>query len=368
MSITLPAPRPELHDLQPYVGGESSVPGIARAIKLASNESALGPSPKAVAAVRDAASLLHRYPDGACHALRTALAGHFGLDAARIVCGAGSDELITLLARAYAGPGDEVLYTEHGFLMYPIAAVAVGARAIAAPEVALTADPDSLLALVGPRTRVVFLANPNNPTGTYLSTDALKHLRRRLPDNVLLVLDLAYAEFVDAADYGPCWELVDAHDNVVVTRTYSKIYGLGGLRLGWAYMPAAIADVLNRLRNPFSVSSAAQAAGIAALGDVQFVERARDHNRVWRAWTTDKLRALGLSVGDSYANFVLVRFPVEPGTDSAAADAFLKQRGIIARRMNSYRLPDALRLSIGLETEMRAAVDVLTDFVQGTPR
>jgi histidinol-phosphate aminotransferase len=368
MSVTLPAPRPELRELQPYVGGESRLPGIARPIKLASNESALGPSPTAVAAVRDAAATLHRYPDGACQALRTALAGHYGLDAARIVCGAGSDELITLLARAYAGPGDEVLYTEHGFLMYPIAAVAVGARAIAAPEAALTADPDALLALVGPGTRIVFLANPNNPTGTYLSTDALRDLRRRLPDNVLLVLDVAYAEYVDAGDYGPCWELVDAHDNVVVTRTFSKIYGLGGLRLGWAYAPTAIADVLNRLRNPFSVSSAAQAAGIAALEDKEFVERARDHNRVWRAWTTDKLRTLGLSVGDSHANFVLVRFPVEPGADAAAADAFLKQRGIIARRMNSYRLPDSLRLSIGLEAEMRAAVDALADFVNGTPR
>jgi histidinol-phosphate aminotransferase len=361
--MTLLVPRPGILDIAAYVGGESAIPGRTRIIKLASNESALGPSPKALQAFRDAAATLHRYPDGNCTALRGALGETFALDPERIVCGAGSDELLGLLARAYTGPGDETLYTEHGFLIYPIASRAAGATPVAVAERNLTADVDALLAAVTPATRIVFLANPNNPTGTYLTAEQMRRLRKGLPECVLLVIDAAYAEYVDADDYMTGVDLVDEFGTVVVTRTFSKIYGLGGIRLGWAYCPPAIADVLNRLRMPFNVSSPAQAAGTAALADQAAVGRAQAHNRHWRQWTRDAIRVLGLAVPESQCNFVLVRFPAEPGRDAPAADAYLKSRGIIARRVASYGLPDCLRITIGLEAEMRACVAALADFV-----
>lgn len=361
--MTLLSPRPGILDITPYVGGESTIPGLNRVIKLASNESALGPSPKALQAFHDTGSALHRYPDGACKALRGALADTFALDAERIVCGAGSDELFGLLARAYTGPGDETLYTEHGFLIYPIATRATGATPVAVPERDRTADVDALLAAVTPFTRIVFLANPNNPTGTYLPAEELRRLRAGLPDSVLLVIDAAYAEYVDAGDYRTGVDLVDAFGSVVVTRTFSKIYGLGGIRLGWAYCPPPVADVLNRLRMPFNVSGPAQAAGIAALADQGSVERARAHNRQWRRWTREAISGLRLAVPESHGNFVLVRFPADGGRDAPAADAYLKARGIIARRVASYGLPDCLRITIGLESEMRACVSALSDFM-----
>lgn len=361
--MSAPLPRPGILDIDPYIGGESTIAGVNRIIKLASNESALGPSPKAVEALAAAATSVHRYPDGGCTALREALAQHHGIDAARIVCGAGSDELITLLCRAYLGPGDEMLYTEHGFLMYAIAARGVGATPVDAPETQLTADVDALLERVSERTRVVFLANPNNPTGSYLGAAELLRLRAELPAAVLLVLDLAYAEYIEKDDYADGFALVDSGENVVVTRTFSKIYGLGGVRLGWAYCPAAVADALNRLRNPFNVSSLAQVAGLAALADQSFVARAKSHNARWREWTAVSLRRLGLAVPESFGNFILVRFPGEAGRDATAADAFLRSRGIIARRMAAYRLPDALRITIGREEEMHEAVAALSDFV-----
>lgn len=368
---TGPVPRPGILSIKPYVGGESTVAGAKTVIKLASNESALGASPAAIAALKDSAARIHRYPDGHCTALRQTLAAVHGLEAAQIVCGAGSDELIALLCRAYTGPDDEVLYTEHGFLMYPIAARTAGATPIAVAETNLTADVNAILNAVTPRTRLVFIANPNNPTGTYLPVAELERLRRGLPDHVLLVIDAAYAEYVGRDDYASGEALVDAGDSegqrggasVVVTRTFSKIYGLGGLRLGWAYCPPAVADVLNRVRNPFNVSSPAQAAGCAALNDQALLARAHAHNDRWRAWTAEALRGFGLVVPDSACNFVLVRFPAELGRSAPAADGVLRQEGIIARRMEAYGLPDCLRITIGLEDEMRAAVAALARFI-----
>ncbi|HXP12654.1 MAG TPA: histidinol-phosphate transaminase, partial [Stellaceae bacterium] len=268
-----PTPRPGILDIAPYIGGEAKIPGNRNPIKLSSNESALGPSAKAVAAYKDLAGEIHRYPEGGCAALRDALGKMHGLDPARIVCGAGSDELIGLLARAYAGPGDEVLYSRHGFLMYPIAALTAGATPIAVPEKDLTFDVDATLKRVGPKTKIVFIANPNNPTGTYISRDAMKRLQAGLPPHVLLVIDAAYAEFVSRNDYEPGIELAGQAANVVMTRTFSKIYALAALRLGWAYGSAEIADVLNRVRNPFNVNTAAQAAGVAALEDMEAFAR-----------------------------------------------------------------------------------------------
>jgi len=352
-------------DISPYVGGEASLPGHDRVIKLASNESALGPSPRAMAAYRDRAEELHRYPDGAAAALRAALARTYGLDVERIVCGNGSDELLTLLGRAYAGPGDEIVYSAHGFAMYPIITRAVGATEVVAAERDLTSDVDALLGCVSERTRLVFLANPNNPTGTYIPADELARLHAGLPDGCLLVVDAAYAEYISRNDYENGVSLVETHENVVMTRTFSKIYGLGGLRVGWAYGPAAVADVLNRVRNPFNVNAGALAAATAAVDDVAYTGRVRAHNDVWLPWFARECEALGLTVNPSVGNFVIVRFPDEPGRDATAANAFLNGRGIIPRKVANYGLPGWLRITIGTEDEMRATVDALAAFVAG---
>ena len=362
--MTTLQPRPGIMDIKAYVGGESSLGHQIKVMKLSSNEGALGPSPLAIVAFENAARSLHRYPDGSHGALRHAIAHYQQIDPARIVCGAGSDEIIVNLCRAYVGPGDEVLYSRHGFLMYPIAAKACGATPVIAAEDNLTTSVDHLLAAVTPRTRMVFIANPNNPTGTYLSHAEVLRLRRELPADTLLVLDEAYAEFVTADDYASGLKLVhDGADNIVVTRTFSKIYGLGGMRLGWGYCPPAVADVLNRIRNPFNVSVPALLAGVAAVEDVAFLETCRHHNTHWRHWMAERLTALGLEFTPSQGNFHLVHFPTEPGRNAAAADAFLRSRGIIVRAMPSYGLPEWLRMTVGGAEECQHLMHVLADFV-----
>lgn len=362
MATLVPTPRPSILKIAPYVGGEAKIAGIAKPIRLASNESALGPSPKALAAYHAAAPDMFRYPDGHSTELRRVLARLHGLDADRIVCGLGSDDLIHLLAEAYLGEGDEVIYGKHGFSIYPIVAMTVGAVPIAAPEKNLTFDVDAVLALVTPRTKMVFIANPNNPTGTFISRDELKRLHAGLPTSVLLVVDAAYAEFVTRDDYDSGQALAATEPNVVMTRTFSKIYAMGGLRLGWCYSSAAVADVLNRIRGPFNVNMAAQAAGVAAVEDVASVDRARAHNDIWRPWFERALTGLGLAVTPAAANFVLVRFPAPPKDASAAWD-FLRARGILVRKVAVYHLPEYLRITIGTEEEMRAVVAALSEFL-----
>ena len=360
MSLT---PRPGILDVAPYAGGEAEAPGFAAPIRLASNENPLGASPRAQAAYKALSAELHRYPDGGAEALRRAIAEHHGLDPARIVCGNGSDELISLLIRAYAGPGDEVLYSAHGFLMYPIAARTAGATPVAVPERDLTADLDGLIARAGLRTRVVCLANPNNPTGSCLSGRELERLVAGLPDHVLLLLDAAYAEYVMRNDYEDGAKLVESSSRVVMTRTFSKIHGLAGLRLGWAYASAEVADVLNRMRGPFNVTAPALAAGLAAIEDRDHAARSRDHNARWLQWFRQETSALGLDPRPSDGNFVLLRFPGGTGRDAGTALAWLKGRGILVRGMAPYGLPDCLRVTIGTETETRAVVAALAEFV-----
>jgi len=362
--VTAPTPRPGILDIEAYVGGESSLGGQTQVIKLSSNEGALGPSPRAKEAYEAALKSLHRYPDGGHASLRQAIAHYHGLEASRIVCGAGSDEIIVQLCRAYVGPGDEVLYSRHGFLMYSIAAKACGATPVVADEVNLTTSVDHLLAAVTPRTRIVFIANPNNPTGTYLPQDEVIRLRKGLPSDVLLVLDEAYAEFVNKNDFASGFSLVSDPDaNVVVTRTFSKIFGLGGMRLGWGYCPAPVADVLNRIRNPFNVSVPALAAGKAAIEDTAFIDLCRAHNDHWLAWMTDRVKALGLETTPSVCNFVLVHFPTQAGRNAAAADAYLRSRGIIVRAMKSYGLSEWLRMTVGAAEENVLLIEALSDFV-----
>ena len=365
MTPKLPTPKPGVLDIQAYVPGEHSLPSGIKPIKLSSNETPLGPSPKAKAAYIDLGKELELYPDGGATALRKAIAAAYGLNADRIVCGAGSDDLLSLLARAYIGPGDEAIYTTHGFLMYPIAILACGAKPVVAPEINYTASIDEILKKVSPRTKMVFLANPNNPTGTYVPFQEVRRLRDKLPSDVLLVLDAAYGEYVKRNDYEMGLELVATTENTVMTRTFSKIHGLAALRLGWVYCPAAIADVLNRIRGPFNVSGPAIAAGVAAIGDKAHVEASIEHNDKWLAWVSAELPKLGLDVTPSVGNFVLIHFPKGDKVRGAiAADEFLKSRGIILRRVAGYGLPDCLRMTIGTESDNKAVVTALTDFMK----
>jgi histidinol-phosphate aminotransferase len=357
-----PIPRPGVLAIQPYVPGKSSAPGVARIHKLSSNETPLGPSPNAVAAYKGVAGHLQDYPDGAATALREAIGRAFGLDPARIVCGAGSDDLLNLLARAYLADGDEAIHTTHGFLVYPIATLGAGATPVVAAEKNHTADVDAILSAATDRTRIVFLANPNNPTGTYVPFDEVKRLHRGLPGRTLLVLDAAYAEYVRRDDYESGIELVATSENVVMCRTFSKIHGLAALRLGWMYGPAHVVDAVNRIRGPFNVNSAAIAAGMAAIQDIGHVERSAAHNDKWLAWLTEEIGKLGLSVTPSVANFILIHFP-QTGRTSAEADRFLTARGLILRQVGAYGLPHALRMSVGTEEANRLVVAALAEFL-----
>jgi histidinol-phosphate aminotransferase len=362
MTPSKPAPRPGILDISPYVPGKSGSAVDGRVFKLSSNESPIGPSPQAMRAFAAAAQHMHLYPDGSAAALRQAIAERFGLNAERIVCGAGSDELIQLLAHGYLGPGSEAVHTAHGFLVYPIAIRANGAAPVVAAERDFTADVDRILSAVSPRTRMVFLANPNNPTGTYLPFDEVKRLHGALPSDCLLVLDAAYAEYVRRNDYEAGVALVSAHDNVVMTRTFSKAYGLAALRIGWAYCPVDVAAVLNRIRGPFNVSAPAIAAAVAALKDAAHLERATAHNDRWLPWLTEEIAALGFKVTPSAGNFLLVHFPNDSDRNAERADRFLSARGLILRRMEAYGIPGALRLSVGSEEANRAVVEALAAF------
>jgi histidinol-phosphate aminotransferase len=358
-----PVPRPGILSIDAYVPGKSTAPGGRKVYKLSSNETPLGPSPRAVEAVRAATANLARYPEGSASALRQAIGSKYGLDPARIVCGAGSDDLLALLAHAFIAPGDEGIFTAHGFLVYRIAILTAGGTPVVADEVEHTADVEAILAKVTSRTRIVYLANPNNPTGTYLPFDEVKRLHAALPGDVLLVLDAAYAEYVRRNDYASGLELVATSDNVVMTRTFSKIYGLASLRLGWMVGPAHVVDAVNRIRGPFNVNGLAIEAGMAALADEAHLAAAMAHNDEWLGWLTREIEALGLQVTSSVANFVLIHFPQEPGRTAKDADAFLTARGLVLRRVSAYGLPHALRLTVGEAEANRLVVAALREFV-----
>jgi histidinol-phosphate aminotransferase len=364
MTAIRPTPRAGVLDIDAYVPGKSSAPGVARVFKLSSNESPLGPSPAAIAAYNEAGKHLEDYPDGSASELRDAIGRVFGLDPDRIVCGAGSDDLLNLLARAYLSDGDEAIHTTHGFLVYPIATMGAGATPVVAPETDYTADVDAILKRVTPKTKMVFLANPNNPTGTYVPFDQVKRLHKGLRPQVLLVIDAAYAEYVRRNDYEAGIELVATSENVVMTRTFSKIHGLAGLRLGWMYGPAHVIDAINRIRGPFNVNLPAIAAGIAAIEDSAHQERSREHNSRWLPWLTEEIGKLGLKVTPSVANFVLIHFSEQNGRTATDANAFLMKRGLILRQVGAYKLPNALRMSVGTEEANRLVVKALAEFLR----
>lgn len=360
--MTTPVPQPGIMTISPYVGGKSKAGEKQTVAKLSSNESPLGPSPKAVAAIEAVLADGHRYPDGGSRLLIETIAEVHNIDPARIVCGNGSDELISLLNNAYVGPDDEVLFPEYGFLMYAISATVSGATPVKAPEVNRTTDVDSLLAAVTEQTKIVFLANPNNPTGTYIPQSEVERLRDGLRDDILLVLDAAYAEYVTREDYRAGIEMVEAHDNVVMTRTFSKIYGLAAVRLGWAYCPPAIVDVLNRVRGPFNVNALAQAGGVEAVRDQAHIEKARKHNDKWLPILTQSFRGMGLEVTPSVGNFLLLDFD---GSGKAAVDAeaYLADQGLLLRAVAGYGLPNCLRMTIGQDDENHAVIEALRAFL-----
>ena len=356
-------PRPSILSVEPYVGGESKIPGVNRIVKLSSNEGAFGPPPAAIAAIQAMATDAHRYPDGGAKALREAIGARLGLDPARIVVGNGSDELLSLLILAYGGEGTELVMSAHGFLMYDITGRWAGCRVIKVPERNLTADIDGMLAAVGPRTRLVFLANPNNPTGSILPQSEVERLRAGLRDDILLVLDSAYAEYVTRPDYDAGARLVDASGTTVMTRTFSKIFGLGGMRLGWCYAPAPVVDVLSRVRGPFNVNAAAMAAGIAAVTEAGWVQCSVEHNTLWRGKVATALGSLGIKPWPSEGNFILADFG--SATRAKAADDALKARGLIVRAMGGYGLPACLRITIGTAEECTMVIEALTAFAHG---
>jgi len=354
-----PQPKPGITAISPYVGGKSKADGVARVIKLSSNENPWGPSPKAVAVYQAEATHLHRYPDGGHAALRAAIGEVHGLEASQLICGAGSDELIGMLVHGYAGAGDEVLYSAHGFLMYRIYTQANGATPVTAPEKNLTADMDALLTAVTPRTKIVFLANPNNPTGTLIPFSEIRRFRAALPEEIILGLDAAYAEYLTAEDgYEDGISLVRAGTNTVVFHTLSKIYGLPALRLGWAYGPAAIIDIMNRVRSPFNVNAPALAAGVAAIHDQAYVADMRAKNTLERSRVSQAIAAMGYTVVPSHANFLLVNF----GTQAAAVNTHLAAHGLIVRDVTGYGLPEYLRISIGTTEENTLLLAALDTF------
>ncbi len=354
-----PSPLPYIKNLPPYVPGRAAIEGADKIYKLSANENLLGASPKVHEALADFATP-EFYPDGSTTALRAQLAQLHDINADQIICGNGSGEIFHLLGQAYLSPKDEVVYSAHGFLLYPLVAQAAGALAIQAAETNYTANIDALLAAVSDKTKIVFIANPNNPTGTMLAHEALIELHQNLREDIVLVVDEAYGEYVDAQETASLLSYVDSTDNLIVTRTFSKAYGLAALRLGWAYMPMEIADSLNRLRPPFNVSSLAQIAGMAALSDPQHIATTRQHNRTWRDWLRQQLAGAGFSIVPSHANFLLIEF--DNPEMAAAADQHLAAQGIIARNVTAYGLPHALRLSIGTEDANRAAAAALIEF------
>ncbi len=355
-----PTPRPGILDIPLYVPGTHAAGGDIEPAILSANENPLGASGEAVDAVRKSAESLHRYPEGGSIELRRAIAGEIGCAPENLICGSGSDEIISMLIRAYAGPGDEVLQSRHGFLMYAISAKTVGATPVFAPETNLTTDVDNMLAHVTDRTRLVFVANPNNPTGSYISGAELARLHAGLPEDVILVIDAAYSEYVEDPDYSDGQELVAAHENVVMTRTFSKIFGLAALRLGWAYAPSSIIDVVNRVRGPFNVGAPAQAAGLAAWADKAHIAESRRHNKEQIARVSGALDQLGITVPSSVGNFILAGFGSSEKAE-AALD-YLMAQGVIPRSVAGYGLPEYLRITIGTVEENSRLISALTDF------
>lgn len=357
-----PVPRAGVLSINAYIPGKSAAHHAGRTFKLSANESPLGPSPRALEAARAALTHVAFYPDGKSERLREAIGAHWGLEPARLIAGSGTDDILSLIAHAYIGPGEESVYSEHGFLFYKIITLAAGGTPVVAPEENYTTSVDALLSKVNARTKVVFVANPNNPTGTYLPASEMERLARELPSHVLLVLDAAYAEYVEPDDYEAGAAFVREFENVIMTRTFSKFFGLAGLRVGWAYAQEHIIDALDRIRSPFNVNSIASSAAIAALEDGGHQRSVAAHNATWAPWLNGEITALGLDIIPSVANFLAIRFPGEGGCTAAAAERFLESRGLILRGIAPFGMSDFLRLTVGSAEANQLVIAALKEF------
>jgi histidinol-phosphate aminotransferase len=362
-----PAPKAGISDISPYVGGKSKAAGFAHPIKLSSNENILGCSPKASAAYAAAADQLHLYPDGRVEGLRAAIAAKFHLEPERLLFGCGSDELFSLVCQTYCEPGDNIIQGQYGFLAYRIAGRAAQAEVRFAPEPDFKLDVERVLDQVDARTKVVFVANPSNPTGTWNSRAEIERLHASLPPHTILVLDGAYAEFTASPDYTDGLDLARGGDNILVTRTFSKAYGLAALRVGWGYGPLAVVDAIDRIRPPFNVNLPAQAAAVAALADDDFIVQSRSLVETWRPWLAQQLGGLGLETIPSAGNFLLALFPQTPGRTAAEAEAFLASRGVLVRAVAGYGIPQGLRITVGREADNRALIAGLDAFLATAP-
>ncbi|MFJ6025810.1 histidinol-phosphate transaminase [Brevundimonas sp. NPDC092305] len=356
-----PAPKPGILDIAPYVGGKSQIAGVAEPMKLSSNENALGAGEKAREAYQAAIANIHIYPDGRATKLRDAVAQHHGLEPERLIFGNGSDEVFALLNQTYLQPGDNIVTGQYGFLAYRISALANQASVKLAPEPGFKAEVDAILEQVDDRTRIVYISSPSNPTGSYNTAEETRRLHAALPADVLLVVDEAYAEFVTAPDWETSFPLARDASNIVVTRTFSKIHGLGGLRIGFGYAPLAVCEAVDRIRLPFNVSVPGLEAAMAALGDEAHQKASRDLVETWRPRLTQAIKGFGFDVFPSAGNFVLVRFPDEKRNAPAAND-YLNTKGIIVRPVGGYGLPDCLRITVGTEDQNRAVIDALSEF------
>jgi histidinol-phosphate aminotransferase len=356
-----PAPKPGILQIAPYVGGKSSIVGVAEPMKLSSNENALGAGPLARAAFEAAAGAIHLYPDGRAGKLRAAVADHHGLEPERLIFGNGSDEVFALLNQTYLTPGDNIVTGEYGFLAYRISALGCEAEVKLAPEPGYKAEVDALLAQVDDRTKIVYVSNPSNPTGSYNSGEEIRRLHESLPAHVLLVVDEAYAEFVVEPDWETAFPLAREAANIVVTRTFSKIHGLGGLRIGFGYAPLAVAEAVDRIRLPFNVSVPGIEAAAAALADEAHQKASREVVQTWRPRLTQAIRGFGFEVLPSAGNFILVLFKDGKRTAAGASD-YLNAKGIIVRAVGGYGIHDGLRITIGTEDQNRAVLDALSEF------
>jgi histidinol-phosphate aminotransferase len=351
-------PQPGIMDIALYEGGVSTLDGVTNVLKLSSNENPSGPSDAAKEAFSRAVHQLHRYPSADHSKLRAAIGEVWDVDPDRVICGVGSDEILHFMCQCYVGPGDEVIHTEHGFAIYRIATLAAGGTPVEVRERERTTDVDAILAACTPRTKLVFIANPNNPTGTMIGPSELARLAEGLPPQTILVLDGAYAEYVGAYDAGLA--LIETRENVVMTRTFSKIYGLGGLRIGWGYGPRSVIDVMNRIRGPFNMSSAALETAEAAVRDTDYTEKCRLENARLREWMATALAELGVPSDTSTANFVLARFA--DTAEAQACDQALRDVGIIVRQVAGYKLPHCLRITVGDESACRRVVHTVAQF------
>ncbi len=357
--MNTPKPKNSILKISPYKAGLTKTGNNKKVIKLSSNENPFGASPKAIQAYLNSANTLHRYPEA--NLLNQVIADTYNLKSSGIVCGAGSDEIISLICQAYTNEGDDVLYSQYGFLMYPISAMAAGANPISVPETNLKTDINAIIKAVTPKTKIIFIANPNNPTGSYLTKDEINYLQKNIPAHVLLVLDGAYAEYANVPDYSDGIELVNSSNNTIVTRTFSKIYGLASLRIGWCYASDEISDILNRVRGPFNVSGPAINAATAALEDSEFIIKAKKHNEEWKKWLSEKIASLGIKVYPTIANFILTKFENEE--IAKKAHEFLMNEGIIARPVANYGLKEYIRFTIGLREDNEMVYEILQKFM-----